>query len=912
MRLPSVLAVAVVLACAVSLSPGPAVAAKPPNPHDPCANSAGHDICGTTFSGSYETYRYGVRWFGDYRDAIPGAARSFCIDLNYWYPSPRYGYRLEPSTTLTNRDGVTVPRVREEKLAYAIATFGRTNDPTQDEAVMLYVHTLMGDARPGEVDPSILGAGVVSRFNRISSASSAYHGPYRIVARMPRNVVVGGSAVATVRVVSASGFAVPNIRLRLVATGARGVPGSIVTDGSGIGQVSFSPSGALAGVRVAVTALGLASTLPAVYQPTAGASSANGQRLAVPTFQTLSATFGSSLEKVQLRVGSVAEPSAIAVGQASSDRFTVAGATPDWHGTVSVTAYGPFATVGAIRCVAATSVWKGSIQAGSEGRFTVGPVFFSKPGWYAYREVVPGDPGNTGVSSNCSDPFERVQVQVQPILHTVVSAPTLAPGASLSDTISASGLDGQAASVQAMLYGPFASAAAINCDVPIWTGTVQATSGPAETQPFMITVPGYYAYREQIMAQGFVRATTSTCGEASETAIVTSTPVVDTEASTQLMAPGEPLSDAMSLSGLGTLAVTVDAELWGPFATKSAINCTGTPLWSANIVAAGAGEYRTPPVVVQRVGYYTFRESIVASPAVEAVAGACGAATETTLVEAHPTVATVVQSPIVRPGSGVADLIRVTGLGQTKARVMVQLFGPFSTREGTQCTGVASWQETLTVNGDGTFRSPAVRLAKAGFYVFHERLIGSPLITGVTTPCAQTSETALGAPMIITGRGDVTEQVLVAADGPAPTSLQIPSLGIDAPVSSIGIDLATGDLGVSPDIHKLGWWRDGAAPGARSGAVLIAGHVDSATAGAGALFPLKNARPGALVQVTMSNGQTRSYRVLSVHLYLKRDLPLDVYSQTGPPRLVIVTCGGPFDTATRHYDDNVILTAVPT
>jgi hypothetical protein len=48
-----------------------------------------------------------------------------------------------------------------------------------------------------------------------------------------------------------------------------------------------------------------------------------------------------------------------------------------------------------------------------------------------------------------------------------------------------------------------------------------------------------------------------------------------------------------------------------------------------------------------------------------------------------------------------------------------------------------------------------------------------------------------------------------------------------------------------------------------------------------------------------------------VRLYPKKDLPLDVYSQTGPPRLVVVTCGGPFDTATRHYDDNVILTAVP-
>jgi hypothetical protein len=33
---------------------------------------------------------------------------------------------------------------------------------------------------------------------------------------------------------------------------------------------------------------------------------------------------------------------------------------------------------------------------------------------------------------------------------------------------------------------------------------------------------------------------------------------------------------------------------------------------------------------------------------------------------------------------------------------------------------------------------------------------------------------------------------------------------------------------------------------------------------------------------------------------------------SGPPRLAIVTCGGPFDAATGHYVDNVIVWAVPT
>jgi hypothetical protein len=43
----------------------------------------------------------------------------------------------------------------------------------------------------------------------------------------------------------------------------------------------------------------------------------------------------------------------------------------------------------------------------------------------------------------------------------------------------------------------------------------------------------------------------------------------------------------------------------------------------------------------------------------------------------------------------------------------------------------------------------------------------------------------------------------------------------------------------------------------------------------------------------------------------KEELPADVYSRRGRPRLVLVTCGGPFDEARRHYRDNVVVTAVP-
>ena len=109
----------------------------------------------------------------------------------------------------------------------------------------------------------------------------------------------------------------------------------------------------------------------------------------------------------------------------------------------------------------------------------------------------------------------------------------------------------------------------------------------------------------------------------------------------------------------------------------------------------------------------------------------------------------------------------------------------------------------------------------------------------------------------------------------------------------------------------MGWWRDGAAPGSPRGTVLLAGHVDSARRGAGAFYALKGARRGDTIAVRSGDGSTRSYRVTSLRRVRKAALPTSIFTRSGPRRLVLVTCGGPFETRTKRYRDNVIVTAVP-
>ncbi|MFN8225047.1 MAG: sortase [Gaiellales bacterium] len=885
---------------------------EPPNRNDPCSKF-GKNTCGTNGVGFYDTYRYGIRWFGDFK-AVPGQPRGFCIDLRYWYPSPTYQYKEDASGSLVNRDGEVVPLESQRRMAYAVWTFGRSSNPSQQAAVMLYVHSLMGDARPGEASPDELSASVREAFARVSQDSAAYHGPYRIAVSMPSRLKLGEKGTATIRLVAASGKAVPAVKLSLSATGTSGVPGSVTTDAAGAATVTFTATSA-ADASISARSEAIASTLPRIFTPTTAAAKRNGQRLVLPGSQIVTSSGTAGVAKTKPEVKSVAEPAEIVAGEASTDKVTITGAAETFKVTVDARLYGPFRSRNGIRC-AGTPAWKGTWRTAGSGTFSTKPVKLEEPGWYVYQHVIPSDANHVGQTSPCSDLKERVKVVAAPKVTTVVSTQTAEPGGEISDTVKVEGLAGERATVSAALYGPFASRDAITCTgTPLWQGTLQVNGdGEYETETTKLTVPGFYTYHEKLVGGEFVRPAETKCGEAVETTIVTGTPLVRTQVSAQQTSPGSTITDRVIVSGLGALSGAVEVELFGPFPTRGAISCSGTPVWKGTVVANGDGTYTTQPFTITKVGYYTYREKLLETPQYAAFEGKCGESAETTVAKAKPRVTTLVSSEVVAPGATISDTVKVSGLGDSAARVDVELFGPFAARDAIRCTGSPFWKGSFTAKGDGSYKTQPVRLARAGFYTYRESLPGSELITEVETECGEVSETALARPLILTGTGDRTTSAHARAAAPSPltpTRVQLEARGIDAAVFTAGIDLSAGALDVPSDIRRTGWWGDGVLPGSPRGAVLIAGHVDSAKAGAGAFYRLKEARAGDRVRVTTKGGRVFTYKVVSVQQVEKSKLPTDIYARQGRPRLVLVTCGGPFNASQGHYRDNIIVTAVP-
>jgi len=168
----------------------------------------------------------------------------------------------------------------------------------------------------------------------------------------------------------------------------------------------------------------------------------------------------------------------------------------------------------------------------------------------------------------------------------------------------------------------------------------------------------------------------------------------------------------------------------------------------------------------------------------------------------------------------------------------------------------------------------------------------------------------LANPATALPRGGLTSKGL-AVTGPAapaapavPVRLSLPTLGVSALVQD---EVTTqGVLGVPPDPAQVGWWTGSDRPGSPTGSTVLDGHVDSARTGASALYRLTELRAGDPIVVSDAQGRDVTYRVYARQVYPKhRGLPGSLFTATGPPRLVLITCGGPFDGTARSYQGNV-------
>jgi LPXTG-site transpeptidase (sortase) family protein len=144
-----------------------------------------------------------------------------------------------------------------------------------------------------------------------------------------------------------------------------------------------------------------------------------------------------------------------------------------------------------------------------------------------------------------------------------------------------------------------------------------------------------------------------------------------------------------------------------------------------------------------------------------------------------------------------------------------------------------------------------------------------------------------------------------------PTEVVLPG-GHRAPV--LPASTVNGELRVPEHVQRVGWWDGGAEAGDPFGAVVLAGHVDSATEGIGFFVRLRQAKAGEIVILNGAGGHTAAYRIDSIVSVPKNALATssDAFNQTGDHKLVLITCTGAYDRAKGGYEENLVVTAAAT
>lgn len=142
-----------------------------------------------------------------------------------------------------------------------------------------------------------------------------------------------------------------------------------------------------------------------------------------------------------------------------------------------------------------------------------------------------------------------------------------------------------------------------------------------------------------------------------------------------------------------------------------------------------------------------------------------------------------------------------------------------------------------------------------------------------------------------------------------PTRLSIPSIGVNAPFTGLGLD-ASGVLNAPPpdNTNLVGWWQGGTVPGNRGPAIVL-GHVDTKTA-PGVFWGLSSVTRGTTVDIARDDKVTASFTVDSVEVFAKNQFPDDrVYGKTADAQLRLITCGGAYDRKRGDYTANVVVFA---
>lgn len=152
---------------------------------------------------------------------------------------------------------------------------------------------------------------------------------------------------------------------------------------------------------------------------------------------------------------------------------------------------------------------------------------------------------------------------------------------------------------------------------------------------------------------------------------------------------------------------------------------------------------------------------------------------------------------------------------------------------------------------------------------------------------------------------------VVPVSFPIPRRVEIPAIDVRTKVVPVGLE-GNGAIEIPEDIRLVGWYDLGVPPGADRGSAVLVAHRDGREQGRGVFYDLGLLEVDDRVVVRTDEGSDLAFSVVSRESIRKKRLPYEeLFAVDGPPRLTLISCGGPYDPDAGGYQDNVVVTAVP-
>jgi hypothetical protein len=374
-----------------------------------------------------------------------------------------------------------------------------------------------------------------------------------------------------------------------------------------------------------------------------------------------------------------------------------------------------------------------SASVAGEGEYASGEITPPAAGTYYWSARYSGDLENSPAESTCSA-VSSVEKE-SPALTGSASSGTV--GTAIHDEVTVTGGFSPTGEVTFSVYGPTDT----GCSAPLETTTVPLQGNQATSTDFLPQQAGEFRWTVQYAGDANNEAALLGCGAQNQASAVGKASPTLSGTATSAAKAGLTITDNVTLAAGFSAGGQLVFRAFGP----SDPACAGAVRYEATVPVSGNGPY-APPGFAPGAGLYLWTVQYAGDANNEAALLGCGAQNQASAVGTIP-----VTIGVAAGGATVGSSVNATATIQEGAIPTGQItFKVFSPGDAT-CTGAAAFSSTVSVSGNGQYRSGAFAPSRVGAFRWTASYSGDANHIPATTACGKATSNITQAQPSIAG-----------------------------------------------------------------------------------------------------------------------------------------------------------------